>query len=525
MKTQGITLMTSRTTEVKVKRKTEATDTTFDSFISNNATAASRNRTSNESIADTRSKMENSSKVQTSKKSEDGSSSNKTAGKDADNTQVNNDGKETGTVKADSKTDAKNSVNDTAETKETGTETALVNDDGTVNIEKVNEEVMAILQDMFSMFPEELNDIFDMMDMQPADLISGIMNGDIESFSITTVQTFVMEVHGIEDPGAFLTNDLLNSELNDLYDKMKSILAEMMRVGVEDLDKVEKSVWDSIQAQLSGIRPESLNENGIVQNENVIPVDNDAEAVSNVTADDVNDINIVVENNMTDQGMGSSSQSGAETGTGTGAGQGAEAGLGSEALRDAATDLETATRNQAVSNAQAFAEAVTEAMDPDVSEIAGATRQMTEIVEQVVRQVSIRMMPESTNMELQLHPASLGRVNVQINATGQDATAKIIVENQQAKEALESGMIRLQEAFEERGLKVTEVEVEIGNFDLGLRQQNDQSSEGDGRSDGRGNRAGSGSETDAVTEAADAAERNLTDASRVEANSTVDYTA
>ena len=75
------------------------------------------------------------------------------------------------------------------------------------------------------------------------------------------------------------------------------------------------------------------------------------------------------------------------------------------------------------------------------------TQTMNQIVEQVVRQVRIRVMPETTSMELRLNPASLGRVNITVAASAGIATATMVVENQMAKEALESQMIHLKEAF------------------------------------------------------------------------------
>ena len=42
----------------------------------------------------------------------------------------------------------------------------------------------------------------------------------------------------------------------------------------------------------------------------------------------------------------------------------------------------------------------------------------------------------------------------------------MVVENQMAKEALESQMIHLKEAFNEQGLKVDEVEVTVAEFGL-----------------------------------------------------------
>jgi len=504
MKTQGITLMTSQTTEVKVKKKTNASDSTFENFIANNASGVSRQNTGQTNIADTKSSMESpSSKIKTSQKSEDGSSSNISQSKDADK-QVNN------TVTKDEPKDVTKTDGTEDTTEVAKSDNPFVKDDGQIDIEKVNEEVMAILQDILGLLPQDLQDIFDNLGMQPGEIFTGLATGEIESFSITTVQTFVMEVHGIEDPSAFLTNDLLNQEMNDIFNRLKTLLAEMMRVGVQDLEKLDPETWNTFATNLmQAVQPEQV----AVQSETpaadtVIGEESNEE----VQADGNPDISVIIENQTSDQ---------AGTGTGQNTGQGT--GLGADDVRDAAADLEAMSRHTQTTNTQAFAESLTQALDPEETQVQDVQRQMTEMVEQVVRQVRVRMMPESTNMEIQLHPASLGRVNVQINATGQDTTARLIVENQAAKEALESGMIRLQEAFEERGLKVQAVEVTIGNFDLGLAQKNageDAQSSNEGRR-GNGGQGGQGSDDAAGT----ATDTNETEASRRDINSTVDYTA
>ena len=507
MKTQGITLMTSQATEVKITKKTtKAQDSTFENFIANNAAnVSSRSQGQNANIAETKSSMEaKSSKVQSSKQSEDGSSSDNLQSKDAvTKDQVNTTDNSTETTAQTGK------VEDTSKTEATGTQ--LVAEDGTVDIEKINEEIMAILQDILNLLPQDLQDIFDQLGMQPTDIFTGIQTGEIESFSITTVQVFVMEVHGIEDPSAFLTNDMLNQEMNDIFDQMRNLLAELMRVGVQDIEKLDESVWESFAGNLiQAAHPE-------IQTEQAAPVQVSEDAV--VTVDDEQtddtvkpDMQVIIENNTNSD---AGSDTGAQTGQGT--------GLGADNVRDAAADLETMSRHTQTTNAQAFAETLTEAMETEPAQAADVQRQMTEIVEQVVRQVRIRMMPESTNMELQLHPASLGRVNIQVNAAAGETTARLIVENQAAKEALESGMIRLQEIFEERGLKVQGVEVAIGSFDMGLNQHNtagtDDGSNGNGSKNGSGNGSQSGEDT------ADVTESNQTEASRRDINSTVDYTA
>lgn len=143
---------------------------------------------------------------------------------------------------------------------------------------------------------------------------------------------------------------------------------------------------------------------------------------------------------------------------------------------------------------------------------------MNQIVEQVVRQVRIRVMPETTSMELRLNPASLGRVNITVAASAGIATATMVVENQMAKEALESQMIHLKEAFNEQGLKVDEVEVTVAEF--GLKK--------DGEGQEQTGSKQSGNRKFRPNESFSDEEKNedLTTASeRRDVNSMVDYTA
>ena len=523
MKTQGITLMSAQTTEVKIKKKTNASDSTFDNFIANSASGVGRqNANPQTSIADAKSSMESkSTKVQKSEKSEDGSSSSITQSKDASKEQVNTT-QDTGNDRQ-VKNDTPKTDGSTQSTEVSETAASPVAEDGSIDIEKVNEEIMAILQDILNLLPQDVQDIFDNIGMQPADLITGLKTGEIESFSITTVQVFVMEVHGIEDPSAFLTNDALNQEMNDIFDRMKTLVSELMRIGVEDLEKaVDDGTWETFAKDLMQAvqkfteeTPELITEQTPVQplvQEEIVMTTNVEDAPVIEKQDDSNpDMTVVIENRTSDQ---------AGSGTGQQTGQGT--GLGADDLRDAAADLDAMSRQAQTTNAQAFAESLTQALEPEATQVQDMQRQMTEMVEQVVRQVRVRMMPESTNMEIQLHPASLGRVNVQINAAGQETTARLIVENQAAKEALESGMIRLQEAFEERGIKVQAVEVTVGSFDLGLQQDNNNFDQNSGEGNGRGNRNGSGNSAEGSDSVVS---DNQTEASRRDVNSTVDYTA
>ena len=492
MKTQGVNLMASQVSEIKVTKKstkqsTNASDSTFDNFISNSANAAKVDRSKTSTDA--------SSQIQTSKNSEEGTSSNKTQSKDA---------KQDNLKKTDAKDAPKTERPDATKKSDAVAKTDSVSTpEDDIDVEKLNEDVLEILQSVLGLSEQDLTDLFAMVDMEPKDLYLGIQSGEIESFSITTVQTFVMEVHGITDTSAFLTNSDLMQEVNDIFDQMKQLLADLMDVSLDLDGNIDENTWEDFVTKLIAPKAE-VNPQPEVQ---APVVEADTEAP--IAVDDASEGMQVIIENRTDN-------AGADTGAQTGQGS----GLGADELDRTTSDVETMARNVHQENVQNFTDNLTEALN-ESSQIDAARTNVADMVDQVVRQVRIRVMPETTNMELQLHPASLGRVSVQVNATAEATSARLIVESQSAKEALESGMIRLQEAFEEKGIKVEAVEITVSNFDVATRQ--DTSGQEGSSESGRGNRRRGGQSAEGIE--ADAPVDNRTEASRVDVNSTVDYTA
>ena len=66
-------------------------------------------------------------------------------------------------------------------------------------------------------------------------------------------------------------------------------------------------------------------------------------------------------------------------------------------------------------------------------------------------------------MEMNLNPESLGKVNLVVAEKNGLLTAQFTVQNEIAKEALESQMQTLKENFTNQGLKVDAVEVLVSN--------------------------------------------------------------
>ena len=90
-----------------------------------------------------------------------------------------------------------------------------------------------------------------------------------------------------------------------------------------------------------------------------------------------------------------------------------------------------------------------------------------QIMDQIVEYMKINIKPETQELEMQLHPASLGTVHVQLAAKDGVITAQFAAQNETVKAVLETQMIQLKEQFEEQGIKVEAVEVTVANHAYG----------------------------------------------------------
>lgn len=105
------------------------------------------------------------------------------------------------------------------------------------------------------------------------------------------------------------------------------------------------------------------------------------------------------------------------------------------------------------------------------------------IMNQITEAVKMTMKEDMTQMELQLHPASLGNVRVQVAAKDGVITASFTTQNEQVKAALESQIVVLKENFEQQGIKVEAVEVTVAshaferNLDSNENSSKDQMTE------------------------------------------------
>ena len=84
------------------------------------------------------------------------------------------------------------------------------------------------------------------------------------------------------------------------------------------------------------------------------------------------------------------------------------------------------------------------------------------IMEQIVTQTRTVVAENFSSMELELHPASLGKMYLQVSENDGHVTARLFTENESVKNAMESQMVALKESWEQQGMKISAVEITVG---------------------------------------------------------------
>jgi len=102
-------------------------------------------------------------------------------------------------------------------------------------------------------------------------------------------------------------------------------------------------------------------------------------------------------------------------------------------------------------------------LKPDFT-IAPRMQQMIDIVNQVSETIRSSVNADTTSVEMQLNPESLGKVFLSVVSKGGTMTATFHVQTDEAKNALESQILILRENLEAKNLKVESVEVHVSDF-------------------------------------------------------------
>lgn len=150
-----------------------------------------------------------------------------------------------------------------------------------------------------------------------------------------------------------------------------------------------------------------------------------------------------------------------------------------------------------------------------------------EILKQLVEYIKVNVDSTVTEMEIQLQPASLGTVNVQVVLQDGQLTAQFKAETEMAKTAIESQMVQLRDTLQEQGLKIQAIEVTVATHEFERElDQREPNQEQDGRENSGKRRVNLNlGELDELGEDVLSEEEQIAVEMMIENGNTVDYTA
>lgn len=267
----------------------------------------------------------------------------------------------------------------------------------------------------------------------------GISAGDLMDSG--SLKQLLMQLNGSDDVTDFLTNEEMAQAFSEISDGISELLSQSFP------DMPDGQLAAALEGVKEGKAYETFSQ---MPEEEAVQTDVDAAA-----QDGLPDIQI------DDQRISSS--------------QTQENGQQRESHQGAKHDTAHLTQSQAFNQ---FVNNLAEFSVDSFGEQAGDVPVMREIVTQVVDQIRITIRQETTTMELQLNPENLGKVNLAVAAKNGQMTATFTVTNEMARKALESQIQVLKDTFEEQGLKVEAVEVNVSEFAFEQSQGNSQNQQG-----------------------------------------------
>lgn len=354
-------------------------------------------------------------------------------------------------------------------------------------ISEITNQIVDKIKSEFEVTDEEIEEAMEVLGLTIADLTKP-----------TELRNLLMELTGTTDSIELLTNVELYDSVKEVTDFASNLFTEVAK----DFSLSTEQLTEMINTESF---EEALNEVDVSVTSNEAETEADAEVVSEVTVDKTTDAALAFENsdkanaNETKPVESNNSNESEEVPIDTEKKapdkiEKPESFTQSSLMNDEAMNERSENRksfNFDSSKNQEFTfnqtQAVTNQTVNTVGDIVETVTSYTtgadtdSIMRQVTDYVKVHISEDVTKMEIELHPASLGTVNMQINSQNGQITAHLTVQNELVKSVLETQMIKLQETFDEQGTKVSAIEVTVAEYSLNSQSDNNYSEERNGR--------------------------------------------
>lgn len=281
-------------------------------------------------------------------------------------------------------------------------------------------ELLNRIADTLEIDPGKLQDALSEMELEPVDLLDS-----------TVLSTFLLKVGNAEDSMALLTNEELYQDFNQLMSELEGMLSEESGIGEMNLEELKGQVELNLQ-----MLAETANE-----------PEEDAEPIIEVKVEGTKPETDVENAAAKEQLPGVKDTSGQAKDEGSDKAGEKHSGAKEHGSTPFVQNMQPANPNlQNVQTSQ-----MTSAWDVDTQDI----------MRQIMDYMKIQVKPDMSQLEMQLHPANLGTLQIHVASKGGVLTANFVAQNEAVKAALESQMVQLKENFSEQGVKVEAIEVTV----------------------------------------------------------------
>jgi len=314
-------------------------------------------------------------------------------------------------------------------------------------------QLMQQVADVFGVTMEELHIAMEDLGMSETDLLKADALGSL-----------VLKLGGAEDSYALVTDETL-------YDNYRTLMAELNNVLQESADEL------AVEPEQIAHLLEEIPEKAVPAQENAVTIEPSVQTYSEKIREPV----VTVADMRTDVPLENqevqNTQPQAQTQTGGQAEEEQPAQTKGEAKHTSEKTEDGAAVGIQTKHFQ-FGQLQTEEIQPTVEQMdsvprgAEWTADTRNIMNQIMDYMKLQLDADTTSLEMQLHPASLGSLQVQIASKGGVLTAHFITQNEAVKAAIEGQMMQLRESFEEQGVKVEAIEVTVQTheFEQNLEQ-------------------------------------------------------
>ncbi|MCQ2519718.1 MAG: flagellar hook-length control protein FliK [Lachnospiraceae bacterium] len=304
------------------------------------------------------------------------------------------------------------------------------------SLKEVIEEIKSALMDAFDVTEEEFADALEILGM---DQMALLMPENLQNISI--------ELSDAESSISIVTDADLYEKVSGLMEKAENLLTQFAAendIPVEDIKNAVRM-------------PENIAEN-VIRNVKT------EEGVVKTEEDDTFEENLVGKTVLVGERVGEiSNQPSSNAKTNSDSSEMSE-GVDEEIP---AENVDASVKTTVISFAENLVEKTREILNADNDVSAYSSEQAEMILNQITERIKVELSPENTEINLKLHPETLGNVSVRVSQNSEGVlTAQFNAQNESVKAIIESQAIVLKESLEAKGVTVSAIEVMVGSHEF-----------------------------------------------------------